>query len=150
MKISNIKDLIKEEGIRNKPYQDAVGLWTVGIGHLIGNGSQKDYEASPWYNKTLTDTEVMDLLQLDISPRELWLSNTLKGTPTTQNQFDALFSLLFNIGQTNLAKSSVLRYHKAGKYPEAAASFMLHNKAKGQVLNALTRRRAREAQLYLK
>lgn len=154
MKITNIEDIIKEEGIRNRPYQDVVGLWTVGIGHLIGNGSEADYKKSPYYNRTLTDAEVMDLLQLDISPRELWLSNTLKGTLTSQNQFNAIFSLLFNIGQGNLEKSSVLRYHKAGKYPDAAAAFMLYNKARenGQlkVVNALTRRRAREAQLYLK
>jgi len=35
----NAIDLIKRfEGCRYNPYRDSVGLWTVGYGHLIGDG----------------------------------------------------------------------------------------------------------------
>jgi lysozyme len=30
-----IKHLIKEEGLRLHPYQDHLGYWTIGVGHLI-------------------------------------------------------------------------------------------------------------------
>ena len=34
-----MKMIAKHEGSRLKPYKDSRGLWTVGVGHLIGNGS---------------------------------------------------------------------------------------------------------------
>ena len=33
-----IEMLCHHEGVRRKPYQDCIGLWTVGVGHLIGDG----------------------------------------------------------------------------------------------------------------
>ena len=30
--------IIAHEGVRYKPYKDSLGLWTVGVGHLIGDG----------------------------------------------------------------------------------------------------------------
>jgi lysozyme len=39
---ADIKQMIKDhEGVRNVPYQDSLGLWTVGVGHLIGDGKVK-------------------------------------------------------------------------------------------------------------
>lgn len=29
------KELIRDEGLRQVPYKDSVGLWTIGVGHLI-------------------------------------------------------------------------------------------------------------------
>jgi GH24 family phage-related lysozyme (muramidase) len=33
-----IKLIIHHEGFRNRPYRCPAGLWTVGVGHLIGDG----------------------------------------------------------------------------------------------------------------
>ena len=42
---SNCITLIKHhEGVRNTPYQDPIGLWTVGVGHLMGNGKVRPKE----------------------------------------------------------------------------------------------------------
>lgn len=78
------------------------------------------------------------------------LTKLIGNAPTTQNQFDAMCSLIYNIGQGNFAKSSVLRLHKAEDYEGAAKSFGLWNKGGGKVLAGLTTRRAAEAQLYRK
>jgi lysozyme len=69
--------------------------------------------------------------------------------PTDQSQFDALVSLAYNIGTEALRKSTVLRKHKAGDFPGAAAAFALWNKNDGKVMRGLVRRRAAEATLYL-
>jgi GH24 family phage-related lysozyme (muramidase) len=69
-------------------------------------------------------------------------------TPTTQNQFDALVALAYNIGPATLASSTLLARHKARDYAGARAQFARWNKANGQVMPGLTKRRAAEAALY--
>ena len=64
------------------------------------------------------------------------------------NQFSAMVSLCYNIGVVAFANSSVLRFANEGRLEEAAASFALWNKAAGQVLRGLVRRRAAEAELF--
>lgn len=68
--------------------------------------------------------------------------------PTTRHQFDALVSLAYNIGINALRGSTVLRKHKAGDYPGAAAAFVMWNKNDGKVMRGLTRRRLAESDLY--
>ena len=79
--------------------------------------------------------------------------------PTTQGQFDAMVSLAYNIGvgghrsatrgSSGYRGSTVLRMHRAGNYEAAAQAFLLWNKAGGQVVKGLTRRRREEADMYL-
>jgi lysozyme len=66
------------------------------------------------------------------------------------NQCGALVSFAYNVGLGGLRKSSVLKAHNRGDYLAAARAFGLWNKANGQVMEGLTRRRADEAALYLK
>ena len=57
-----IKDMIiKHEGKVNKPYKDSLGLWTVGVGHLIGDGKSLP---DAW-NREFSDEEVMKLFDED-------------------------------------------------------------------------------------
>ena len=72
----------------------------------------------------------------------------LAPAPTSQHQFDALVALAYNIGVANLAGSTLLARHKAGDYAGARAQFVRWNRAGGQVMAGLTRRRAAEAALY--
>jgi len=72
----------------------------------------------------------------------------IRDAETSPNQFAALVSLAYNIGACNFAKSSVLRFHKAGDHPEAQQAFGAWNKGGGKVLPGLVRRRAAEAALY--
>lgn len=68
--------------------------------------------------------------------------------PTTQNQFDAMVCLAYNIGLANLKTSTLLSLHKNGDYLAAKSQFARWNKANGQVMAGLTNRRAAEAALY--
>lgn len=76
------------------------------------------------------------------------------GAPTSQNQFDAMVSLAYNIGATNFRQSSVLTNHRAGHYQTAAWAFSLWDKQRNkstnvlEVVNGLVARRAAEARIY--
>jgi GH24 family phage-related lysozyme (muramidase) len=67
---------------------------------------------------------------------------------TSQNQFDAMTSLAYNIGIGAFEASTLLRLHNAGDFTGAEAQFAVWNKQAGKVLNGLTRRRAAEAAMY--
>lgn len=66
----------------------------------------------------------------------------------TQNEFDALCSLCFNIGCTNFGKSSLVKALNNGDYDAAARHFSDWNKKNHVELAGLTRRRAQEALLF--
>lgn len=76
------------------------------------------------------------------------VSDKLGTAPTTQDQFDAMVSLAYNIGKGAFAESTLLRLHKEGNYAGAAAQFGRWNKQKGVELKGLTRRRAAEERIY--
>lgn len=83
-----------------------------------------------------------------LAPYEAAVSSACS-LPPTQPQFDAMVSLCYNIGPANFARSTVARAHNRGDTQAAARAFGLWNKARGQVLPGLTRRRALEAAMYL-
>lgn len=136
-------DLIKEfEGVKLKAYPDpASGAkpYTIGVGHT----GPEVHLGLTW-----TPAQVDAALKADLVSFTIALRAMLLKANTTQHQFDAMISLMFNIGPGNFKKSSVLLHHNAGRYENAAASFKLWNKAAGKIMAGLTRRRAAEAKLY--
>jgi GH24 family phage-related lysozyme (muramidase) len=74
--------------------------------------------------------------------------DALGDAPVTQNQFDALVSLAYNIGRAAFRKSTLVRKHRAGDYAGAAREFLRWNRAGGKVMRGLTRRREAEARMY--
>jgi GH24 family phage-related lysozyme (muramidase) len=75
------------------------------------------------------------------------VARALGSALTTQSQFDALVSFHYNTGA--IGRATLTKRHLAGDYAGAAREFARWNRAAGQVLNGLTRRRAAEAELYL-
>ena len=67
---------------------------------------------------------------------------------TTQNRFDAMVDLSYNIGIGNFMSSTLLKMHKAGDYAGAADQFQRWDRGAGKVMPGLLRRRLAEAQLY--
>lgn len=120
-------------------YRDAVGLPTIGWGHLIKAGESFT---------TLTQEEADELFRQDLAIFETAVATLVK-VPLTDNQFAALVSLAFNIGTGNFKDSTLLRLLNHGEYQMAADQFGRWNKAKGRVLKGLTRRRAAERALFL-
>lgn len=69
--------------------------------------------------------------------------------PLTQNQFDALVSLCFNIGVTAFRDSTLLNLLNAGDYNGAAAQFSVWININGAVSQGLVNRRNAEKDLFL-
>ena len=146
MKVSDdcIKMIKHHEGVRLKPYKDPIGLWTVGVGHLIGDGKTLPIE---WF-RTFTMDEVDELLKKDLQRFE---RGVLRLCPNhlTQSRFDALVSFAFNVGLGNLQASTLRQKHNRGDVLGAAKEFLRWNKAGGKVFRGLTIRRQDESNLYL-
>lgn len=66
-----------------------------------------------------------------------------------QKQFDALVSFVFNIGETNFKKSTLLKKLNAGNYTGAADELLKWVKQKGVTLRGLVRRRQEEREYFL-
>ena len=131
-------ELIKEfEGRRLVAYQDSVGVWTIGYGHT------KDV----WEDRLIIKSTADRLLAEDLAEFEKYVDN-LVDVPLTQNQFDALVAWTFNLGPTNLSESTLLKKLNAGDYDSVPSEMKRWNKAGGEVLEGLIRRREAEAALF--
>lgn len=136
-------DLIASfEGFRARAAKTPDGRWTLGFGHV----------ATAREGLSVSRAEAEDLLRWDLRPVEDMVRQSAL-TPLNQNQFDALVSFAFNIGVTNFATSDVLRYLNQGQPIAAALAMHAWRRARvnGRVLviDALVRRRAAEAALFL-
>ena len=142
MKTSIIgRNLIKEfEGYRDTAYRDVAGILTIGYGHT-GGVHEGD---------TVTHEEADALLQQDLKAAENTVNAT--GLKLSQLQFDALVSLVYNIGSGNFNNSTLLRLLKVSTAPAADIEkwWKAWNKAGGKKLKGLERRRAAEYALYSK
>ena len=139
------KALIKKfESCVLKAYIDAVGILTIGWGH-----TGKDVVPGLIWSQSQADQAFED----DTTSRSKVLAIYLDKVPTSDQQFSAMLSLMYNIGNNALLNSTVLRLHKAGDYKGAADAFLMWNKGtvdgKKVVLNGLTARRKEEKALYL-
>jgi len=137
--------LIKHhEGVRLKPYQDCVKLWTVGVGHLIGDGKS----LPPEWNRVLTMEEVDGILRKDLARFEQGVSKFCP-VQLTQGEFDALISFSFNLGlgvlQRSTLRQKILRNDKKG----AAEEFTKYVRAGGKIIKGLVTRRNDEKQMFL-
>lgn len=135
-------DLIKRnEGCVLRTYRDSVGVPTIGYGHT-GPDVTLGLEIS--------QERAEELLRQDLAHFEDGVDDILAdNVDTSDNQFGAMVSLAYNVGLGNFRKSSVLRDHNAGNHAAAADAFLLWDKAGGEVLTGLVRRRHEERQLYL-
>lgn len=132
----------RDEGDRLTAYPDPAthgDPWTIGYGHT-------GPDVTP--GLTITQDQAVLLLRSDLDKFEEGVKEKLTGD-TSDNQFSAMVSLAYNVGLGNFRSSSVLRFHNEGQYAQAADAFLLWDKAAGQVMAGLLRRRHQERELYL-
>jgi len=158
MKVSanSVEELVKSEAIRLHAYKDQAGLPTIGIGHLLKENEKKtgeiliDGQPVKW-RKGITRKQAVALCASDLGGTERAISEAVK-VPLNQNQFDALASLVFNIGVGAFGKSTLLRKLNEGNYVGAGLEFAKWNKITvdgvKQVSAGLVNRRRREADLW--
>jgi lysozyme len=135
-------DLIKRfEGLRLEAYLCPAGVWTVGWGHTAGVKA----------GDRVTAEEAEALLGADVAAVEDGLVGVIH-VPLNQGQWDALVSLCFNLrgGGQGLARFAprLLAKINAGNFAGAADEFLDINRAGGQILAGLTRRREAESALF--
>lgn len=136
MKISdNGLNIITEfEGCQLKAYRCPAGVLTIGYGHT---GS--DVTAG----LTITKDQAIKLLKKDISKFEKKVEKYNSIYNWNQNQFDAMVSFAFNVGSVDQLTDNGKRSIK-----EISSKITAYNKAGGKVLAGLTRRRAKEKELF--
>ena len=139
MKIKNISLIKKHEGLRLEAYLPTPNdVWTIGYGHTHTTKQ----------GQKITEAQADALLRKDITWAEKAVNN-LVVVPLTQNQFDALVSFVFNVGEGAFGTSTLLRLLNSKDYEGAANQFLRWNKQKGKILNGLTKRREEERNLFL-
>jgi len=135
------RTLIKRyEGVRLEAYLCPAGIWTIGVGHT-GGGVTKGMK--------ITMEQAEHFLTEDLFVAEGAVRRLVE-VPLKQNQFDALVSFVFNLGEGNFKKSTLLRVINStpNDYGKITTQFLRWNKAAGKILKGLTDRREDEAKLY--
>jgi lysozyme len=138
-------DLIKEfEGLHLKPYLCPSKIPTIGY----GNTYYPDGKKVTLQDKPITEEKALEMLEY-VANKDFgsYILKVVK-VPLNQNQFDALVSFAYNVGNGNFNSSTLLRWLNQGNYKEASNQLLKWNKSKGVVLNGLTRRRKAEKALF--
>lgn len=133
-------DLIKKyEGFKPGAYRCSAGVWTIGYGttHGVKQG------------EIITRKKAEEHLLKHLSGVEKTIEEYVT-VNLTQNQYDALASFIYNVGEGNFVKSTLLKRLNKKDTFGAAQEFPKWKKANGTIFEDLKRRRAEERALFLK
>ena len=131
--------LIKRfEGFRSEAYQDAGGVWTIGYGHT---NCVKRYQL-------ITEGDAEIALYGDLETAVTCVDRKV-GPNLTQNQFDALVSLVYNVGVYAFTGSTLLRLLNEGDPALAAQEFVKWDHVGIIEAPGLLARRKAERDLFL-
>jgi len=137
--------LKKEEGCRLKAYKDSAGKWTIGFG--CRDGVVPGLVISPAQAELLFEEAV--------EPVEEAVNEAVDANvPLSQGEFNALVSLVYNIGEEDFQTSTLLQRLNQGDKRGAAKQFRrwvwIHTEdGEKEVCDDLAKRRAREAAMFL-
>jgi lysozyme len=107
------------EGCRLRAYKDIVGVWTIGYG--LTNAA-KIIRIEPGLE--ITQARADQLFLQALVPYEAAVDKSLIRL-ATQNQFDAMGSLCYNIGQHAFSYSTVVKRFNQGHIELAADAFLM-------------------------
>lgn len=128
-------DLIKSfEGCKLTAYKCPAGVLTIGYGHTGADVKE---------GQKITQKKADALLLKDVERFEKMVSAYKKKYKWTQNEFNALVSFAFNIGNID----QLTKWGKRNK-GQIADAILLYNKAGGKVLSGLVKRRKAEHDLF--
>lgn len=142
---NGIRFLEQQEGVVLHVYRDVSGIPTCGVGHVVGPFDGLSV------GDVITQAQCDLFLAYDLERTEECINANVR-VPLTQNQFDALVSLTFNIGTGAFMSSTVLRDFNAGLLTDEKRAFELWDKdMQNEILvvdAALLARRDREVALF--
>jgi lysozyme len=132
------------EGFRANPYLDSIKVPTIGFGSTY----YLDGKRVTLLDKPITKEQAFEMFKTIGDRFALAVSNKLS-SKITQNQFNSLVSIAYNIGTGNFLSSTLLKKVNANPNdPSIRVEFAKWNKAGGKVIDGLTTRRAKEANVY--
>mgnify|MGYP003541688444 CR=1 FL=1 len=147
------KMLFKEwEGLVPHEYLDSGGAPTIGIGHLLTRSERTSGKIilrgqSLDYRNGFTEQQCWDLLDQDLDGVERTINDAVK-VPLNQNQFDALVSFAFNVGDNAFRDSTLLKLLNQGQYDQTPAQLRRWVRDNGHVVQGLVNRREKEIALW--
>jgi len=128
--------LLRDEGSVNRVYLDVGGIPTVCVGHTV------TVKRTP-VGAQFSDAECSMLLKSDTAHAQAGVKAAVR-VPITQQQYDSLVSFTFNVGNSALASSTLVRKLNSGDCRGAAAEFPRWVNVQGRYSQGLANRRARE------
>ncbi len=131
------------ESLRLTAYKDSGGVWTIGYGSTIVDGSP----VMP--GMAITKDKAEECLRSDVEKFEKAVAKFVT-VKLNQNQFSALVSLCYNIGIGAFSGSTLVKVLNKSDYAGAADQILRWNKDNGKVVQGLVNRRKRERELFLK
>ena len=130
--------LIKSfEGCELTAYRCSADVPTIGYGHTAGVSD----------GDTCTQEEAETMLADDLVEFEDYVKNYVE-SELQQNEFDALVAWTYNLGPANLKESTMLKELNSGNFEEVPRQMKRWNRAGGEVLDGLIRRREAESLLF--
>ncbi len=126
-----VEDLIRDEGLRLKAYQDTEGVWTIGFGHT----GPEVYEGLRW---TVEQARTVLYTNIDTAVEELDKALPWWRTLNPPRQ-DVLVNMMYNLGTRRLLqfKNTLHAIHQ-GQF-HTAAEEMLESRWAKQVKGRATR-----------
>ena len=132
----------REEGERLTAYADIIGVWTIGVGHTGAVDGKPVAKGM-----VISADKSRELLSADLLKFESAITRLVK-VPLQQYECDALVSLVFNIGETNFARSTLLKKLNTNDFKGAAEQFLAWKNAGGRPVQGLLNRRKREKDMF--
>jgi lysozyme len=138
-----IKILEELEGLELKSYKCSADVWTIGLGNTFYEDGSKVKEG-----QVISKERAYLLFNLISKRFEKAINENVK-VEISQNQFNALFCFVYNIGITGFKNSTLLRLLNINpKDANIAKQFLRWNKINAVESKGLTNRRIKESSLY--
>jgi lysozyme len=147
------KQLFKEwEGLVTHEYLDSGGAPTIGIGHLLTRSERTSGKIvirgqATDYRNGLSEQQCWDLLDQDLDGVEKTVNQAVT-VPLNQNQFDALVSFTFNVGEGAFCGSTLLKMLNQQQYDQVPTQLIRWVRDNGHVVQGLINRRQKEITLW--
>jgi lysozyme len=141
--LNGVNLLAKLEGLELQAYKCSAGVWTIGLGNTFYADGSKVKKGD-----IITKDKAYSLFYLIAAKFEKAINENVK-VIINQNQFNALFCLIYNIGITGFKNSTLLKFVNLNPNDgNIAKQFLRWNKIAGVESKGLTNRRIKESALY--
>lgn len=141
MKVSpDLVEFVKRwEGLKLQASPDPLvpGVWDVGYGHRL-YGTER-----PTWTREQADAA----LRSDLAAVAAGVDEAVM-VPLAQNEFDAVVSLAYNVGNGAVSRSTLMRRLNDSDFYGAAEEFLRWDKANGKRVPGLAKRRFAEQQMF--